>query len=258
MPPSRLLDVIPQMLKRKLNPLTRLTMAFDSELTLMDDPLKEAALADKYLARVQETSARRDNTLKGLVVLNAFLAIASSGKSVNIPGVGISMSDIPALMEVLIGLVSVAFYLSAHSFMTWLCYSQIHHVFAQRIARKKGIDPDLFSFADTSSEPALKMLRPDLNIWGADWYTAGKGFKVTAKFYEICNTLFFLMLPVLHCMLLAHAVMRVISASEVGTTHIVFFGWVALAHLLAVFVWVVPNVVFTFILGETPMKEAKP
>jgi hypothetical protein len=232
-------------------------MAFDAELTLLADPVKEAELANKYLARTQETSARRDSTLKGLLVLNAFLAIASSGKSVNIPGVGISMSDIPALMEVLIGLVSAAFYLSAHSFTTWLCYSQIHYVFTERIARKKELDPDLYSFAETSSEPTLKMLSPELNIWGPDWYTAGKGFKVTAKLYEICNNLFFLMLPVLHCMLLVHAIVRVISAAEVGITHIVFFAWVALTHLLAFFVWIAPNVVFTFISGGASKQDSK-
>ncbi|MCS4240926.1 hypothetical protein M2418_000428 [Rhizobium sp. BIGb0125] len=232
-------------------------MAFDAELTLMADPVKEAELADKYLARAQEASARRDSTLKALVVLNTFLAIASSGKSVNIPGVGISMSDIPALMEVLIGLVSAAFYLSAHSFTTWLCYSQIHYVFIERVARKKELDPDLYSFAETSSEPTLKMLGPELNIWGPDWYAAGKGFKVTAKLYDICNNLFFLMLPVLHCMLLVHAIMRVISTAEVGVTHIVFFAWVVLTHLLAVFVWVIPHVVFTFILEGESKKNAK-
>lgn len=230
----------------KLTPLTRLTLAIERELSIMADPHREAALAEQYLARVQEATARRDSALKGLLVLDALLAIAASGRNVDIPGIGISMADIPALMEVLLGLVSFAVYIGSHSFMNWLCYSQIHHVFSNRIAKQHGVDPDLIDMAENLSEPTLKMLRTKMNIWGADWHVPGRQFATATRLYEYSNAMFFLMLPVLHLMLLAHAITRSLSTSETGITSVFFLSWVFLAHLLAVFVWVVPMAAFTF------------
>jgi hypothetical protein len=239
------------MLKLKLTPLTRLTMAFDAELNLMAAPQKEEVLASKYLERVHDATVRRDSTLKGIFILDALLAIATSGKNVSIPGVGISMADVPALMEVLIGMVSIAAYICSQSFMNCLCYSQIHQVFSNRIAKRYEVDPDMLELAAITSEPTLKMLRAKLNIWGPDWHTPTKPFRLVAKLYDIGNNLFFLMLPLLHCLLMFHAVMRVVSTSDIGVTHVVFFAWVTVAHMLALLVWVVPMLGFTFTIEST-------
>lgn len=242
------------MLNLELTPLTRLTEAFDAELNLMADREREAALEAKYLARLQEAIVRRDNTLKGILGIDALLAIATAGKTVSIPGLGISMADIPALVEVLIGLASIALYICSQSFMNSLCYAQLHHVFSNRTAKRYGIDPDFLELADITSEPTLKMLSAKLNIWGPDWHIPTRRFVGAARLYEIGNSLFFLMLPILHCMLVSQAVIRVIATSDIGAVHLVFFGWVIVAHLMALFVWIVPMLGFRFTI-QTPTTD---
>ncbi len=234
------------MAELKLTPLTRLAFAIENELSLLQDPAKESVLAEKYLARTLEAASRRDSVIKGLLFLDALLAMAVSGKNVQIPGVGISMADIPALVEVLLGLVSFAAYIGSHAFMNWLCYSQIHSVFSNRIARERQLDPDLFELSDTLSEPTLKMLRPKANIWGRDWRDPGKTFSVLTRAYGLGNGLLFLMLPVLHLMLVSQAVIRTVSTTEVSMTGGFFLAWVLIAHILALFVWVTPMIEFTF------------
>lgn len=161
------------------------------------------------------------------------------------------MADIPALMEVLIGMVSIAAYICSQSFTNWLCYSQIHFGFSNRIARRYGIDPDLLELAEIASEPTLKMMSAKLNIWGVDWHTPTKRFQIVAKVYQMGNSVFFIMLPILHCLLMTQAIIRVITFSSIGVIHIVFFAWVIVAHMMAIFVWMVPMVGFTFTIEST-------
>ncbi|NEH81307.1 hypothetical protein [Rhizobium ruizarguesonis] len=229
-----------------MTPLTRLTMALEAELELAKDPQMEADLAAKYLERVNETAQRRDATLKSLVVFDGLLAIAASGRNITVPGINISMADIPAILEGLIGITSASVYIFSFSFTTWLCYSQIHFVFSKRIAARHNLDPDLISFAQTASEPTLKMFRSKLNIWGEDWHRSGNAFSGMVAAYSISNNIFFIMAPLLHLSLMYYAASRMIKLQDFDFIHIVFYAWVVLAHVLAIFTWVVPSVPFSF------------
>lgn len=230
----------------QMTPLSRLTMALEAELELAKDPLMEAALAAKYLERVNETTTRRDAILKSLVVFDGLLAIAASGRSITVPGINVSMADIPAILEVLIGITSAAVYFSAHSFMNWLCYSQIYFVFSKRTAARHRLDPDLISFAHVVSEPALKMFSSKLNVWGEDWHKSGNTFSGIASAYRISNGIFFMMAPLLHLTLIYYAISRVVEIQDFDFIHVIFYAWVILAHVMAIFTWVTPSVPFSF------------
>ncbi len=240
----------------KLTPLTRLTMAFEAELNLMEDPEREKDLAGKYLARLSDAAQRRDSTLKGLVILDGLLAVAASGRNITIPGVNLSMADIPAVLEVLTGMASGTAYICAFSFITWLCYSQIHFTFCNRVARQSQIDPDLLAFAETTSEPTLKMFRRQLNIWGDDWHTSTGVFNGLVACFGVANNLFFLMAPLLHGALMYYALRQIVERSGFDAIHLVFYAWVILAHVVALFMWLAPSISFAFKIGP-PSAGAK-
>jgi len=241
----------------KMTPLTRLMEAFNSELNLAKDEKLESELASKYLLRLNEAHQRRDATLKGLVIIDALLAVAVSGRNIAIPGTSINMLDIPALIEVLVGLASASVYIFTFSFATWLCYSQLYFVFNNRLAKKYELDPDLINFAETASEPTLKMFRTKLNIWGIDWNQPNGMFKVLMYAHAIANNFFFLVAPLLHVGLIIVAVRQIIQHSGFDFIHTVFFFWVLLAHVLAIFTWIIPSVPFSFGFGDSEGKPPK-
>lgn len=240
----------------KFTPLTRLVLALDAELDLANDPEFEAELADKYAARLAEATQERDATLKGVVTLDALLALASSGHNIVIPGIGVNMGDIPALLEILVGLASASACITAISFASWLCYSQLFFVFNNRKARKYNIDPDFINFAETPTKLTVKIFRSKLNFWGSDWHESGRVFEGYTSLYSIAANSFLLGAPLLHFGLIVVGASKIAERSGFDVMHVVFFLWVLIAHLIAVLTWVLPSLGFTFALSSNTRVRA--
>lgn len=230
----------------KLTPLTRLTSAFEADLENANDEKLESQLATQYLKRLAESQAKRDRTFKSLFTIDVILSIVIRGKDFVIPGTSISTGDLPALMEILLGLSSVAAYMASYTFCAWLCYSQIHYVFIRRKALKKKIDPDLIAFSEILSEPNLKMFSSKLNIWGEDWAVPQRPFSVIAQAYASANILFFLVIPAAQYALTYIALKQIIISSGFNIVHISFYSWVVLSNILTLFMLFVPHKLFSF------------
>lgn len=230
----------------RLTPVTRLSWAFGRELTLLNNPAEEAALAEKYLIRLSEAAARRDASLRSLVAIDVVLAMVLSGKHLTVPILNLQTSDIPALLEVVVALASAAAYFFCFSFATWLCYSQMAFVFVKRRAEKSKIDPDLLSFGDAPSEPTLKIFRGKLNLWGLDWYEAGRSFRLLSALYGLVNSLFFLAAPLLHASMIWTGGRAIYSQAGFTFLHSIFYVWILVANLAALLTWLVPSVSFRF------------
>lgn len=233
-------------------PLTRLTDAFEKELNLAKDEKFESNLAKQYLLRLEDSQVKRDAIVKALFLADMILAVAITGKNTVIPGTSLSTADFPALMEIVLGLSSICTYMASFAFCTWLCYSQMEFVFVKRKALKKGLDPDLIAFSEILSEPSLKMFRKKFNIWGVDWLTPNKPFSAVTYVFSISNGLFFLVFPVIHFSLLYLAMKQIIITRDFNFIYIVFYFWVTISNLMAVFIWFLPHIWFSFTLEDTP------
>lgn len=240
----------------KHTPLTRLTDAFEKELDLAKDERLESTLAKQYLLRLGESQAKRDATFKAFFFIDVILSVAITGKNTVIPGTTLSTADFPALIEIILGVSSICAYMASFTFCAWLCYSQVEFVFVKRKALKKGIDPDLIAFSEILSEPTLKMLRKKFNIWGVDWITPSRPFSAVAITYSAANALFFLVIPVVHFALVYAAMKQLVITRDFSLIYGVYYFWVIMSNFLALFIWFVPHIWFSFTLDDKPKESS--
>jgi hypothetical protein len=173
----------------KLTPITRLSMSFDHELDLDKANLFNEKVYENYISILKLSDKQRDDGLKFVFMVDALIAILLTGNKLSIPWVGVSITNLPAVLEIATLFASVAFFFTAMFFTNAVCYAQVVDQFKIRAARTNAIDPDFLAAADKLFHFPLKIFRSKMNIWGVDFYSPRFGFKAFA-FWLNAVTLF--------------------------------------------------------------------
>ncbi|RVI06251.1 hypothetical protein CN205_14930 [Sinorhizobium meliloti] len=201
-------------------------MALDRDGTVFTD-----ALHDKYLSMYRLAIERRDGILKTLVITDMGLAMLLFGKNITIPGTSLGLHDIPAGVQVLTALSSFAFLMLSLAFLNSQLYQGILEQFSMKKAEQKHIDPDFLSAAETLTELYVKAFRPKMNVFGIDFFEAGRGFRTYYGGLMILLAAAFVSIFLLHLMIVGYGVWLSLQWSWVS---VLFISSVTLTNLAAV------------------------
>lgn len=160
-------------------PNVRMRMTIDREMEL--DPegkIFSPQLYQAYLAQHKIALQKQDGILRSIVLVDGILALFIGGQSIIVPGINLSLKDIPAAQEIMAVLSSFAFMMLCLTFANAQLYEAITQAFSKRAASKLGVDPDFLSAADTYTELFLKVFRTKMNIWGPDFYVPTRSFRL--------------------------------------------------------------------------------
>jgi hypothetical protein len=152
----------------------------------------------RYLEMHRLSTTRLDGLLKYMAIVDGLLAFVISGKSITVPVVGVALKDVPAAVEVLTAMASFMFMLLSLNFLTSQLYQAIIEEFNIRRVAGSPIDPEFLTAADVYTELSLKSFRPEMNLHGPNFFTAGTGFKAYFMLFAILLLLAFSMLLFLH------------------------------------------------------------
>ncbi|MCP8897371.1 hypothetical protein KYK29_20785 [Shinella daejeonensis] len=236
----------------KLSPNVRLRMTFEREMLLDDDgTVFNDTLHQKYLEMHSRTLAKQEALLKTALLSDGLLALLLFGKNVTIPGTSIGFQDLPAAVEVLTVFASFSFMVLSLAFMNAQAYQAICEQFTIRLAAKKGIDPDFISSAYTSTELYIKLFRPKMNIFGEDFFVAGRGYKAFYSSLSVLLSMAMLSVLLLHMSVVGYGVWKSLAFNWIS---ILFCLSVSLMNLAAILVNVAPSFDFT-VKQEAPKQS---
>jgi hypothetical protein len=165
----------------KLSPLARLYWTLDLELKLDPTTNSDEPRYLRYVRMQQAAEQKRDQLLRNIFVADALILLLLFGKTFTIPGLGMSLNEIPAAREALTLFSSLAFQLFANAFVSWQGYAAIIDTINRHKARVTGIDPDYLSASDKFLEFVPKLYRPKMNIYGQDFLKSCRGYNITSK-----------------------------------------------------------------------------
>lgn len=182
----------------RMSPIMRVSMTFDSEMDLDSFGIFNKDRFASFVRMQALSEQKRDGFMGRFVILDLVLLLFVFGKPLEIPGINISLSDIPAGLEIATVLSSIFFFLFALSFWTWHAYTAIVDQFGIRLGRYTGIDPDFITSSEKYSELWLKMVRKKFNIWGDDFFVAGSFYRRFFAVQEFFLVTLFLSALALH------------------------------------------------------------
>ena len=168
----------PKVVDIRLSPLARLYFTLDRELNLDKSLVSDASKYDRIVKMLQIAEAKRDALLRSLMMLDALTLLLIFGKNLTIPGIGLSLAEIPAAREAVTVLASAAFQFLSLAQLNLNCYSAFVDVISQHRARETGVDPDILSAFDKFQEFSVKLYRSKINIHTYDFAEPGTGYKV--------------------------------------------------------------------------------
>lgn len=196
----------------RLSPIVRMNMTFDTELNLDKNGVFGRETYENYIERHREAVQKQDQLIRALFTQNALLFLILNGQNWTLPIIGVQISEIPAIQEILLFSASMAFYFVCAAFVTSQCYGGIIDQFGNRIVDSNLIDPDFFNASRKHYDFFLKLYRPKLNIWGEDFYQHKKGFSVFSGLMNIITIAVVLLLPVTHLALMGSASWQVYNS----------------------------------------------
>ena len=237
----------------KLTPITRLSMSFDHELDLDDGNEYTEKVQANYLLILAKSEKQRDDVLKLLVMLDAVLAVLLTGSKLSIPWIGLSTTELPAVLEIVTALSSVVYFFVALFFANALCYAMVVDQFKVRTARKAALDPDYLVASEKLFIFPIKMFRSKLNIWGADFYSPDWGFKALAIWIEFVTALVFIGFGVAHFCLFGYSAWTTLNKSGPALFQYIYVLITLILNLGGLSVFVFSNKDFSF-----KMLEASP
>lgn len=241
--------------KIRLSPLVRLTMSFQAEMGLDKVGVFGRETYEKYLEMHQRSEAKQEQMIRAVFVIDAFLFLLTSGQSWSIPGLGVEISAIPAIHEILLFASALSFFFLCGSFITNQCYIGIIDQFGNKIVNSSLMDPDFFNASRKHFDFFLKIFRAKLNIWGEDFYQHGRAFSVFAWLINAIIVLTVLTLPAAH-FFLSWAGATQVFASDLNIYGKSFLlGAVGLINLSGLVMVVGMSMDFTFHMIE-PIEEA--
>lgn len=227
----------------KLSPNVRLRMTFEREMLLdADGSIFNDTLHQKYLEMHNRALAKQEAILKAALLSDGLLALLLFGKTVTIPGTSIGFQDLPAAVEVLTMLASFSFMVLSLAFVNAQAYQAICEQFTNRLGAKKGIDPDFISSAYTLTELYLKLFRAKMNIFGDDFFDAGRGYKAFYSGLAFLLSMAMLSVLLLHLSVVGYGVWKSFALNWMS---ILFCLSVSLMNLVAILVNVAPSFPFT-------------
>lgn len=192
-------------------------MTFENEMSLdKEERVFNDDLYQKYLKMHERATVKQDTLLKALLITDGVLALFLSGKNITIPYTTLSIRDFPAALEVLALYSSFGFMALCLAFANTQAYQAICTQFTKRIALRHNIDPEFVSAADIFTEFHFKLYRSKMNIFGIDFFEAGKGYRL---FYTSLSTLLMLsMLSIiaLHLSLVGYAIWLIFSVNWIS------------------------------------------
>ncbi|MGW6778326.1 hypothetical protein ACWF50_09770 [Brucella pseudogrignonensis] len=191
----------------KLSPNVRLRMTFEREMFLdKDEQVFNDGLYQKYLKMYERAALRQEALLKSLMITDGVLALFLSGKDIVIPTTSISIRDFPAALEILMLFSSFGFMFLCLAFANTQAYLAICNQFTIRTAAKYNVDPDFISAADIFTEFHIKLFRSKMNIFGIDFFEAGKGYSFFYSCLSRLMSIAVLSVIALHLSLVGYAI----------------------------------------------------
>ncbi len=185
----------------RLSPLVRLKKSFDAELNLDENGVFNRETYESYLQMQQKSEVKQGQLLSSVFAIDAILFLLLNGQNWSIPGLGVEIASIPAILEILLFLSAMCFYFVCGTFITNQCYIGVIDQFGNRIVNSDRMDPDFFNASRKYFEFFLKLYSPKLNTWGVDFYQHKTAFAVFCAFVNLMTLLTILTLPLAHIFL---------------------------------------------------------
>lgn len=233
--------------KLRLSPVVRLGMAFGEDLS-RDKGGTLVNLKAEFLARFVTAEAKRDQIVKAAFLLDGLILLIHSGQQFALPLVGGSLSKLPVILELttIASAVSIAF--ASLQFVTCGAYDMILRQYSNLEAGptlahdnqgvRYSIDPDLVSAARSYNELSLKVLRPKLNLSGADYYVPTMAFRVFAGLCSLLVAILFILIPIGHGSLIYLSLYATYAKFGVSFLAVIYYCIVVSLHLLALLICV--------------------
>lgn len=186
--------------------------------------------------------AKQEALLKASLLSDGLLTLLLFGKNIIIPGTSLNIQDLPAAAEVLTVFASFNFMVLCLAFLNAQAYQAICEQFTSRMAAKKNIDPDFISSAYTSTEIYLKLFRAKMNIFGEDFFEAGRGYKVFYSSLTFLLSLAMFSIILLHLSIVSYGVWRSFAVNWIS---MLFCASVLLMNFVGILVNMAPSFDFT-------------
>ncbi|MBL9075846.1 hypothetical protein [Tabrizicola sp.] len=220
--------------KIKLTPLTRLTMTFDRELSLDSQGLLRGPVFDGLLENHRVSVQRRDHMLKALVIANSVRFLLLNGHGWRIPGFDLDIASLPAVFEITSLYISVGFLFLCIAFVNEQCYSGIINQYGIKDSGPSSIDPDFVNASKQFTELFLKLYRPKMNIWGADFFISRRPFAWFSGTLTFILLLVLALFPLLHFLMIWGASMRILDNQWGFLGQILFIAMLVIINLAGV------------------------
>lgn len=229
----------------KLTPITRLGATLVRE-GYFDPSLLEDKILFDYVERRREAETRRDNILKSLVVLDAFIVIILSGVSLNIPFFNIAADSFPLVLEIMTLIASVAAFFSVLAFVNVSAYDQLIYTIQANRELGSEVDADYRTAALHYFEFFPKLFRNNSHVSGFDFYIPGRSFRFAMNLFNVLVMLLFLAIPILHFYIVYWSLSNTISSSIFSFGYGIYYFMVCMLMVLGLFAIVLPWAPFKF------------
>lgn len=167
-------------IKIKLSPLSRLYFTLHHEMVLGGALFSEPARYARFVKMCELAERKRDLLLRNMFLFDALVLLILFGKPITVPGLNITLADIPAGREVVTFLASLTFQFAAIAYVNWQGYAAILNVINTFNLQGTGVDSEFITAADKFSEFAVKLYRSKMNILGNDVAFPGRLYKLVA------------------------------------------------------------------------------
>lgn len=230
----------------KLSPINRLTNSFDLEMNLDKVGLFNIDTYDSFIKMYHNSEVRRDKIVRSVLIFDALAFLVLNGGNLMVPGLGLELAKIPAVLEILVFTSSISFFFFCVAFVNTQCYAGIVDQIGIRLSSHQNIDPDFINASKKHYDFFLKVFRPKLNIWGVDFFESRKPFAAFSVLLYSTVLLVLMALPLTHLWVLTEAVVIVLSAEWSFYFKLIFAVSVGIINMTGVIMVFGITKVFTF------------
>jgi hypothetical protein len=234
----------------KIAPISRVSMTFARELALDKEGLFNEDRYKNYTGMLQQTEQKRDNLVRTIIVCDALVVLLLLGKTIKIPGMELSLAELPGATEALTVLSTLAFFFLATTMINWNAYSLIIDQFNIRKAEKSGIDPDFLSASDKYTEFWLKIYRRKFNIWNFDFFVPRRGFIALSYLVSTCATLVIISMLGLHITVIGAACRTIYNSEYSMVLKLSLLAFICITNLCGSFMQITAAASFKFDVGK--------
>jgi hypothetical protein len=137
-------------------------------LNAVDEPILDGLVLQKINLELQQT-----NSIRNLIILLFLVFVSWRGGSINIPGFGISIREIPAFLEISLILSALYIVLIPYIFLSIQLYEGVIGSIAHFVKAEELIDSEIFIASKTPVYLFVKYARKNLVIGRKDGYIMG-------------------------------------------------------------------------------------